>query len=78
MTHLDRLAFPCEFKFSDEGTGTVEGYASVFNLLDRGGDIVLPGAYKASLASWRKRKSAVPMLWQHDPYEPIGIWTEFV
>jgi HK97 family phage prohead protease len=73
---MDRIAFPCEYKFTDEGAGTIEGYASVFNLLDRGGDIVLPGAFKASLGAWRKKKQAPPMLWQHDPYEPIGIWTD--
>lgn len=56
--------------------GTVEGYGSVFNLLDRGGDIILPGAFKKSLAEWRKSKNAVPMLWQHDASEPIGIWNE--
>jgi HK97 family phage prohead protease len=48
----------------------------MFNLLDRGGDIVLPGAFKASLADWRKRKAQPPMLWQHDPYTPVGVWTE--
>lgn len=76
---MDRIACPCEFKFADDGagTGTVEGYASVFNLLDRGGDIVKPGAFKASIAAWKKKKTSLPMLWQHDPSEPIGIWTEF-
>lgn len=56
--------------------GTIEGYASVFNLLDRGGDIVVPGAFKKSLADWRKKKQLPPMLWSHNPDEPIGVWTE--
>jgi HK97 family phage prohead protease len=75
---MDRLAFDCELKLAGDGAqaGTVEGYASMFNLLDRGGDIVLPGAFKASLADFRKRKSNPPMLWQHDPYTPVGVWTE--
>lgn len=75
-----RLAFDCEIKLAgDEGTvGVIEGYGSVFGLVDRGGDIVEPGAFKASLAEWRKKKSLPPMLWQHDPYNPVGIWTDIV
>jgi HK97 family phage prohead protease len=38
--------------------------------MDRGGDIVMPGAFKASLADWKKRKALPPMLWQHDPALP--------
>jgi hypothetical protein len=47
---MDRLAFDCEVKLAGDGDkqGTVEGYASVFNLMDRGGDIVMPGAFKAT------------------------------
>lgn len=35
------------------------------------------GAFRASLAEWRKRKKPIPMLWQHFAAEPIGAWTEF-
>lgn len=75
---MDRLAFDCEVKLAGDGdaVGGVEGYASVFNLIDRGGDILMPGAFKASLADWRKRKAAPPMLWQHDAFTPVGIWSE--
>lgn len=51
---------------------TIEGYASVFGSLDQGGDAVLAGAFKASLAAGRK----VRMLWQHDPAQPIGVWDD--
>lgn len=50
----------------------IEGYASLFGAADRGGDTVEPGAYAASLASGR----AIKMLWQHDPAQPIGVWSE--
>jgi HK97 family phage prohead protease len=33
-------------KVSDEGSGTIEGYRSVFNEIDEGGDIIIPGAFK--------------------------------
>lgn len=76
---LNRLDFDCEIKLVDDGSaGVIEGYASVFNLMDRGGDIVVPGAFKASLADIRRKKALVPMLWQHDPRAPIGVWPDIV
>lgn len=44
------------------------GYASVFDRLDRGGDIVRPGAFRRSLA----RSPKVPLLWQHQAGRVIG------
>jgi hypothetical protein len=58
-----------------EGT-RVEGYASVFGHPDRGGDVVQPGAYGASLEALRREGRKVKMLWQHDPGQPIGVWDE--
>ncbi len=76
---LSRLAVDCELKFTGEEdgkpVGLVSGYASVFGVLDRGGDIVQPGAFKKTLAEWRKRKAMPPLLWQHDSWQPIGICT---
>ena len=54
----------------------IEGYASVFGVTDRGGDVVDAGAYKASLNALTKAGRSVKMLWQHDPTEPIGVWDE--
>lgn len=68
---LKHLAFDLELK-ADDDTRTVEGYASVFNNLDNDYDIVLPGAFLKSL----KKKSSVPMLWQHDRGQPVGVWDE--
>ncbi|MCJ8139296.1 HK97 family phage prohead protease [Falsirhodobacter halotolerans] len=68
-----------ERKFHATGTlevrgGVIEGYASVFGRRDQGGDMVLPGAYGASLAALGGRR--VKMLWQHDAGEPIGVWED--
>src|SRR4029079_13102064 len=54
--------------------GTVEGYASLFGELDQARDMVMPGAFEAS----RRRRGVrrVPMLFQHDPSEPIGVWLD--
>jgi HK97 family phage prohead protease len=52
--------------------GRFAGYASVFNEADDGGDVVMPGAFAASL---RKRgRERVRLLFQHDPKEPVGLW----
>ncbi|KPQ06767.1 MAG: phage prohead protease, HK97 family [Rhodobacteraceae bacterium HLUCCA12] len=68
-----------ETKFLDAGLrvsadAAVEGYASVFGLRDRGGDIVMPGAYAAALERLAATGGRVRMLWQHDPAQPIGTW----
>lgn len=54
-----------------DAEGRFAGYASVFNKLDSGGDIVLPGAFAKSLG---KRRGRIRLLFQHDPKEPVGIW----
>jgi HK97 family phage prohead protease len=52
--------------------GRFQGYASVFNSLDDGGDRVMPGAFAASLK--RRGSDGIRLLFQHDPKEPVGTW----
>ncbi|MTH64590.1 HK97 family phage prohead protease [Paracoccus shanxieyensis] len=54
----------------------IEGYGSLFGLTDQGGDVVVKGAYAASLARLAARGDKVRMLWQHDPARPIGVWDD--
>jgi HK97 family phage prohead protease len=54
--------------------GTVEGYASLFGEIDQARDMVMPGAFTQTLKARGLRK--IPMLFQHDPAEPIGVWLE--
>jgi Escherichia/Staphylococcus phage prohead protease len=54
----------------------IAGYASLFGLRDKGGDMVMAGAYKRSLAALFAAGQLVKMLWQHDPGQPIGVWDE--
>lgn len=56
--------------------GTFSGYASLFGIEDLGRDLVEPGAFAASLS--RRGVAGIKMLYQHDPAEPIGAWTEIV
>ncbi len=56
--------------------GTVEGYASLFGAIDQARDMVMPGAFTRTLQARGLRK--IPMLFQHDPSEPVGVWLELV
>lgn len=56
--------------------GRFSGYASVFGEVDQGGDIVMPGAFKKSLA--KKGRDGIRLLFQHDPKEPIGVWNRVI
>lgn len=67
-----------EYKFAQadltriETDGTFSGYASLFGAEDLGRDVLMPGAFKKSLA--RQGAEGVRMLFQHDPNVPIGVW----
>ncbi len=58
--------------------GTIEGYGSVFNVVDDWGDIIVPGAFAATLAAHKAAGTMPAMLWQHRDAEPIGVWTDMV
>jgi HK97 family phage prohead protease len=63
-----------DFKFRIKNltdAGTFEGLAAVYNNVDLGGDRILPGAFTRTLSAGKK----VPVLWQHDPSNPIGTCT---
>lgn len=53
-----------------ESDGTFSGFASVYGNEDLGGDIVEPGAFTKTI---NDRGGEVPLLWQHNPREPIGV-----
>jgi HK97 family phage prohead protease len=57
-----------------EPDGTFSGYASLFGVEDMGRDVVLPGAFRDSLA--KRGARGIRMLLQHDPAQPIGVWEE--
>ena len=61
-------------RISLSSDGNVEGYASLFGEIDQARDMVMPGAFTQTLQSRGLRK--IPMLFQHDPSEPVGIWME--
>lgn len=75
MKKVERKVVPFkteEIKADDGGPVTFSGYASTFGNKDLGGDIVMPGAFKASLES-REAK----MFWNHNARMiPVGRWTD--
>lgn len=56
--------------------GRLRGYASRFGEPDQSGDVVVPGAFRASLERLAAAGRSVKFLWQHDATKPIGIWQE--
>jgi HK97 family phage prohead protease len=69
----ERKATRFDFK-SVGGDGSFEGYASLFGAEDLGRDMVMPGAFRGTLR--RRGARGVKLLYQHDPAEPIGVWTK--
>ena len=68
------IDFACELKAGADA-GTFTGYGSVFNVTDRGGDIVAPGAFAETLTAAKTAGRMPAMLWQHNMREPIGVYT---
>lgn len=62
-------------KATNEGEGSFEGFAAIFDKKDRGMDIILPGAFTKSLHGRKPKK--VKMLLQHDQKDLIGMWDHF-
>jgi HK97 family phage prohead protease len=54
--------------------GRVEGYASLFGAIDQARDMVVRGAFRDTLVQRGVRR--IPMLFQHDPAEPVGVWLD--
>jgi HK97 family phage prohead protease len=67
-----------DFKALDDTTGKFSGYLSTFGNVDYGNDSVQPGAFVKTIREAKSTQSAsdspylFPILWQHNPNEPIG------
>ncbi len=70
---LEYKSFPFEVKEfrQDEKYFYFEGYLSTFGNEDRGGDVVVKGAFIASL-----KEHSPSLFWSHDSKEPLGIFDE--
>jgi uncharacterized protein len=62
-----------EFKDIDSKKMTVTGYFSKFGNVDSDGDIMMPGAFKRSIADWGPEgKQRIKHLMNHRPDQPLG------
>jgi HK97 family phage prohead protease len=71
---MKHMIVPCNIELKqmdDPDFFFFEGYASTFGNLDRGDDIVMPGAFLKSITEMQPK-----LLWQHDHAEPIGVFEE--
>lgn len=53
-----------------------EGHGSVFGNVDLGGDIVVRGAFRKTLAEHKRNGTMPQMFWMHDPSRVPGKWLE--
>jgi HK97 family phage prohead protease len=54
-------------------SGHFAGYASLFEREDLGRDVIAPAAFSETLK--KRGTRGVKLLFQHDPNQPIGVWT---
>ncbi len=78
MQGMEIKVFPFELtevkteKRNGVDVGIIEGYASTFNNIDEGRDVVLPGAFLKTIDDFKARKRQVRMFYQHDRMQLIG------
>jgi HK97 family phage prohead protease len=68
-TKLERKSFALKLDAPPDDEGRFSGYAAVFGNVDQGNDLIEPGAFTKTLSE----NPDVPILWAHDPDEPIGV-----
>lgn len=61
---------PATIKAADPESGTFEAVVSVFGNVDSYGDVVMPGAFKATLDEWAASGDPIPVLYSHNSYDP--------
>ncbi len=73
---------PLELKFQSDSTGEFEGYGAVFGNEDSHGDVIMRGAFEASLEEHRKSRSMPRLYIEHSAFVPggdrlpAGVWLD--
>jgi len=64
----EHMIVPVEWKSAagSPDAGELDGYCSVFGNVDQGGDVVLPGAFRKTLADWSRSKQPLPLIADHE------------
>ncbi len=55
-----------------------EGHGSVFNNMDLTGDVIAPGAFKASLGEHKAAGTVPQMFWMHKADQVPGVWLKML
>jgi HK97 family phage prohead protease len=66
---------------ADTEAGTFEATVAVFGNVDKGGDRILPGAFKNTLTKWAESGDPIPVILSHqwdNPMAHIGVVNEAV
>lgn len=71
---LDVGAVTMEIK-EVSSAGEFAGYASVYDEVDQGRDVVDRKAFDRFFAELKEGGPLPKLLWQHNPGQPIGLWT---
>lgn len=74
MTQVARLTTSLEIK--SLSNMQFDGHGSVFGNVDLGGDVVMPGAFKRTLAEHKSEGTLPAMFWMHDPSRVAGKWLD--
>ena len=53
-----------------------EGHGAIFGNVDLGGDVILPGAFRRTLAQHKADDNMPPMFWMHDMSRIPGKWLD--
>lgn len=67
-----QLIISAAFKASDTDSGTFTAIANKVNIVDRGGDLTMPGAFKNDLA---ENGATRPLFWAHQQDQILGTVT---
>lgn len=59
-------------KINGADVGVIKGFASTYNNVDRGNDVIRPGAFADSLKRHRDEDRQIRMFFQHNQMFPIG------
>jgi HK97 family phage prohead protease len=74
-TRMKRAAFDATVTATEGDEGQFEALVAVFGNVDSQGDIIDPGAFVKTIASWEASGLPIPVIWSHmweDPFAHLG------
>lgn len=71
---MNRISFKMKDQTVQED-GFFSGYLAVFDNVDSHGDVIRRGAFLKTIADWQAKGKYPAIFWDHNPSEPIGIFT---